>query len=168
MKKGEIFRYVLTFMLLYSLIHAQDYAFNKVSMDGYQDYRAISTPANPPSGVVRWYQNSATNILSCLRSDGTDCNPLSPTTIISGRALFPPRPNENYFIDVNNPAVQVNSIIISNISRSGVGCNLEPESLFGAPVIVSKTPSVGFRLSIGGLPIDSPLCVDYIILTSVN
>lgn len=92
----------------------------------------------------------------------------SPASIIGGTAIFPPRPDEDYFVDVSNSAVQDNSLIIPAISQSGVGCNSQPEALFGAPVVVSKTAGVGFRLSVGGLPIDSPLCIDYIILTPVN
>lgn len=78
--KKEIFRTLLVFLLVYTVLHAQDYAFNKVSMENYHDYTAIAAPSNPPAGKVRWYQNNATNTLTCIRSDGSNCTPLVDRT----------------------------------------------------------------------------------------
>lgn len=78
--KREIFRTLLTILLVYTVVHAQDFAFNRINTAGFQDYVAISVPPNPPAGTVRWFQNSATNILQCLRSDGSNCTPVVPVT----------------------------------------------------------------------------------------
>lgn len=80
MRKGEMIRYLLMFLLMYSFVHAQDYAFSRITTVQFTDYQAIAAPSNPPSGFVRWYQNSTTNLLTCLRNDGSDCTPLAPVT----------------------------------------------------------------------------------------
>lgn len=79
--KREIFRTILTILLVYAVVQAQqEYAFSVVKTVGFTDYAAISVPANPPVGTVRWFQNSATNILQCLRADGSNCTPVVPVT----------------------------------------------------------------------------------------
>lgn len=76
--RNEVLRTLLVFLLVYATLHAQDFAFNRIRTAQFTDYTAISVPANPPVGTVRWFQNSATNILQCLRSDGSNCTPVVP------------------------------------------------------------------------------------------
>jgi hypothetical protein len=41
----------------------------------YVDVNEIATPANPPSGLERWYANFSTHQLSCITSSGSSCAP---------------------------------------------------------------------------------------------
>lgn len=42
---------------------------------GYQDVTEIATPANPASGVERWFANVNTHTFSCITATGTSCAP---------------------------------------------------------------------------------------------
>lgn len=82
MSKRECFLCVLVVLLSCALIQRDSVFAQGVQPYGatatahqYMDYAAIATPVNPPTGFVRWYQNSTTNVLTCIRSNGTDCTP---------------------------------------------------------------------------------------------
>ena len=48
---------------------------NGGTINDYENFTAISAPANPATGFARVFFNSANNLFSCITSTGANCNP---------------------------------------------------------------------------------------------
>lgn len=75
-------------VLFAGIVSAQnEYVFGKILALQYMDVTEIANPGPPAIFDERWYADSTTHLLTCIRHNGTSCGSLTPSGIINPTLL---------------------------------------------------------------------------------
>lgn len=77
-----------TVVLFAGIVSAQqEYVFQQIAALHFQDMTEIASPGPPANFDERWYADSATHLMTCIRHDGTSCGSTTPPGLINPTLL---------------------------------------------------------------------------------